>query len=84
VWAFVGDDGEVLVHRCTGRRGRFYRFQGDAAARPDPDVTSERLVGSVVATEVGGQRRPVRARWTSYLWWALRRLQRRALRRIHR
>jgi hypothetical protein len=57
VWAFVIDDGVVIVHRFRRERDGALWFQGDGNARVDRPVTSEMLVGRVVATEVGGRRR---------------------------
>ncbi len=67
LWAFVSDEGDVVVHRCLGRRGGRLLFQGDAAPVPDPLVAPDRLVGRVVAlvAEPGAVERPLAAheRW---------------------
>jgi hypothetical protein len=68
VWAFVGDDGRILVHRFRRRTpdGRFV-FRGDAMWRPDDPVTGDRLIGRVTSVrDQSGERRfgrPERSRW---------------------
>ena len=47
VWAFVEDDGRVLVHRFRRRAGDLHWFQGDANEHPDPPVGRGRLIGRV-------------------------------------
>lgn len=51
VWAFCLPGERVVVHRCRGRRGSGWLFQGDRRALPDPIVSAEQLVGRVVAVE---------------------------------
>jgi SOS-response transcriptional repressor LexA len=65
VWAFVSDDGTVIVHRFRRERAGTLWFQGDGNAGVDRPVTPEMLVGRVVATDVEGRRRSFGslARW---------------------
>jgi hypothetical protein len=58
VWAFVGVDGAIVVHRCERRAGPGYVFRGDGMVVADPWVPSARLIGRVVAVaDALGQRR---------------------------
>jgi hypothetical protein len=57
IWAFVVDDGMVVVHRFRRERAGTLWFQGDGNAAVDRPVTSEMLVGRVVATDVEGRRK---------------------------
>jgi len=59
IWAWSNDDGEVVVHRCLGRSGDRYRFQGDARKELDPPVRPAQIIGRVVAVEHGGRTRPI-------------------------
>lgn len=59
VWAFCDARGDVLVHRCRGRRGGLWLFQGDARGRPDRPVSEANLVGRVTAIDHAGRRRPL-------------------------
>ena len=58
VWAFVDEDGRVVVHRFRRRTadGSSW-FQGDANAGLDVAVDDGRLVGRVIAVDDGGRRR---------------------------
>ncbi len=59
VAAFVTrPDGPLLVHRLQAAAGGLYRFKGDNAARCDPPVAAEGVIGLVWDVERGG--RPVR------------------------
>jgi hypothetical protein len=51
IWAFVGADGQIVVHRCLGRRGGGYAFKGDGLPARDPIVPPSTLVGRVVAID---------------------------------
>jgi hypothetical protein len=53
VWAFCDDAGAVVVHRCRGRRGDRFVFEGDATGHADRPVSVERLVGRVAAVRRG-------------------------------
>ena len=55
VWVFCLADDRVVVHRCRGRRGEAWLFQGDRRAAPDPLVATEQLVGRVTAVHTPGQ-----------------------------
>jgi hypothetical protein len=58
VWAFVGDGGRIVGHRCQWHRPEGYVFHGDARAVADPVVAPERLIGRAVAVRDGrGERR---------------------------
>jgi hypothetical protein len=51
VWAYCGEEGQVIVHRLlAGRRGGFI-FKGDGSARPDRPIEGEVLIGRVVEIE---------------------------------
>ena len=49
VWAFVGDGGRIVIHRCVRRPDDGYLFQGDGRAAADPIARLERLIGRAVA-----------------------------------
>jgi hypothetical protein len=49
IWAFVGPDGSIVVHRYERRSADRFVFHGDAFARSDPAVTADVLVGRAVA-----------------------------------
>jgi hypothetical protein len=57
VWAFVADDGTVVVHRFRRQRDGVLWLQGDGNQRVDRPVTPEMLIGRVLATDVDGRRR---------------------------
>jgi phage repressor protein C with HTH and peptisase S24 domain len=57
IWAFVVDDGMVIVHRFRREHEGELWFQGDGNAGVDRPVQPEMLVGRVVAVEVGDRRR---------------------------
>ena len=57
IWAFVLDDGMVVVHRFRREHEGVLWFQGDGNASVDRPVRSEMLVGRVVASEAGEKRR---------------------------
>ena len=59
VWAFVVDDGMVVVHRFRRERAGTLWFQGDGNDGVDRPVTREMLVGRVIAIDVDGRRRRV-------------------------
>lgn len=66
VWAFVGVDDRVVVHRCVwSRPSSALRFKGDAERRLDEPVEPNMLVGRV--SEVVDDRR----RWVPRRWHAL-------------
>ncbi|MEM9032976.1 MAG: S24/S26 family peptidase [Actinomycetota bacterium] len=48
VWAFVGDDGAVLVHRYRRRVRDGLSFRGDGNRSNDAPVTTDHLIGRVV------------------------------------
>jgi hypothetical protein len=56
VWAFVVDEGLVVVHRFRRERNDSLWFQGDGNAGVDRPVLPEMLVGRVVAVDVEGRR----------------------------
>jgi hypothetical protein len=60
IWAFVADEGVVVVHRFRRERDGSLWFQGDGNAGVDRPVRPEMLVGRVVAVEIGARRRRVR------------------------
>ncbi len=47
VWAFVADDGQIVIHRFWRRNAAGLVFRGDANAHPDPPVRPDQLVGRV-------------------------------------
>lgn len=49
VWAFCDDAGRIVVHRCRGRAGGAWVFEGDAVGRRDAPVAADRLIGRVGA-----------------------------------
>jgi hypothetical protein len=53
VWAFVGGDRTVVVHRYVRRAGEGCQFKGDGSESWDPPVAQGRLVGRVVAAADG-------------------------------
>jgi hypothetical protein len=57
IWAFVVDEGMVVVHRFRRERAGTLWFQGDGNVSVDRPVSAEMLVGRVIATEVEGRRR---------------------------
>ena len=58
MWAFCDDSGSIVVHRCRGRRGGLFVFEGDATGRADRPVDRSRLIGRVRAIRTeGGIRR---------------------------
>jgi hypothetical protein len=57
VWAFVVDEGLVVVHRFRRERDDSLWFQGDGNTGVDRPVRPEMLVGRVVAVDVEGRRR---------------------------
>jgi hypothetical protein len=59
VWAFVGPDGTIVVHRYERRSGDGFVFHGDAFARADPAVTSDVLIGRAVAVRAHRGERPL-------------------------
>jgi SOS-response transcriptional repressor LexA len=61
IWAFVLDDGSLVVHRFRRRRAGGLWFQGDENTAVDRPVAPEMLVGRVVATEIEGRRTTVGA-----------------------
>ncbi len=69
VWAFVGETGEVVVHRFLRDVGGQLWFRGDANVAADRPVPPERLIGRVAAVEVDGRRRDLGrvARWRGRL-----------------
>ena len=69
VWAAVGVDGALVVHRCVWLRpGGPWTFRGDAEPDDDVPVSEARLVGRVVANRgAAGAARPVRASLTRVL-----------------
>ena len=85
VWAFVGETGEVVVHRFLRDVGGQLWFRGDANVAADRPVPPERLIGRVTAVEVDGRRRDLGrvARWRGRLA-VDRRAIRRRLRRVLR
>jgi Peptidase S24-like len=56
IWAFVLDDGMVVVHRFRRERAGALWFQGDGNAGVDRPVVPDRLVGRVDAVDFGGRR----------------------------
>ena len=48
IWAFVDDNGRVVVHRCMWNRSvHALRFRGDAVCSLDAPVSSGHLIGRV-------------------------------------
>jgi hypothetical protein len=82
VWAFCDDAGTVVIHRCRGRRGGRFVFEGDATGHADRPVAATRLVGRVAAVRHDSRvRRLGRA---DTVIGALAILLRRAQRRVRR
>ncbi len=63
VWAFVGSDGSIVVHRCLRRfDAGYYGFRGDGISIDDAPVASTRLIGRVSeAQDSRGTRRVKRS-----------------------
>jgi hypothetical protein len=53
VWAFVGPDGSIVVHRFERRLRAGLVFHGDALVPTDPVTAPDVLVGRVVAVRDG-------------------------------
>lgn len=80
VWAFCDAGGQIMVHRHLRRRAGRHVFGGDANAFTDPAVPPERLIGRVIAVEVGSRRHtPSR---TLACWAVLRAGSRALIRRV--
>lgn len=47
VWAFVTDDGQVVVHRFWRRNDAGLVFRGDGNDHPDPPVDHDQLIGRI-------------------------------------
>jgi Peptidase S24-like len=58
IWAFVGPDGSIVVHRYERRTGTRFVFHGDALTPTDPPVGGDVLIGRAraVRDERGGRR----------------------------
>jgi len=62
VWAYVDDEGRIVVHRFVGRRRRLLVFRGDAIASTDLLVAETRLAGKVVSGRDGEAERQISRR----------------------
>ncbi len=61
VWAFVGCEGSVIVHRVLGRTWRNeWLLRGDGAPRTDRAVRRAELVGPVGLLRSNGKVREIR------------------------
>ena len=67
IWAFVGADAVIVVHRYVGRRRGQLRFWGDANPLIDRPVERELLVGHVVAVRAPDG--TTRALGFTERWW---------------
>ena len=78
IWSFCDQKGTLVVHRCRGRRGPGWLFQGDVVSTPDGVVPAARLIGRVVAVERKGRVRTLRSytRWIGGSVQAAKRLRR--------
>lgn len=56
IWAFVADDGGVVVHRVRDHDGRMVTARGTGNRYDDDPVPVSRLVGRVVAARDGDGR----------------------------
>jgi len=61
VWALVGDESKVVVHRFRRERGGLLWFQGDGNARVDRPVEPDMLIGRVESVECAGRRKRIGA-----------------------
>ena len=61
VWAFVDDDGHVVVHRLNRHVGGRSWLQGDANPSSDVPVRADRLIGRVASVDVNGRIRSLGA-----------------------
>ncbi|MDW3217470.1 MAG: S24/S26 family peptidase [Acidimicrobiales bacterium] len=79
IWAFVEDDGRVVVHRVRELDGDLVIGRGAGNPLDDDPVARDRLVGRVSAATHGGQVRRFGAwdRRRSHVSFTLRRLLRR-------
>ncbi len=57
VWAFINEEGSLVVHRFKRAVGGLLWFEGDANTTVDRPVTSDLLVGRVTEVEIAGRRR---------------------------
>ena len=84
VWAFVDDDGRLLVHRFRRSREGICWFEGDANPTADPGVHPVRLVGRVKTVDDGHRswRLGSAARWRSLVLLNARRAARHFRRKV--
>ena len=52
-------NGSFAVHRVVGERAGMVTMQGDAIARPDPDVRRDAVLGLADQVEIAGRVRPM-------------------------
>jgi hypothetical protein len=69
VWAFVDDDGHVVVHRLKRHAAGRSWLQGDANPSSDAPVPADRLIGRVTSVDMNGRTRSlgVAERWRGRL-----------------
>jgi len=82
IWAFVNSRGDLVVHRCAGRRDGRRVFVGDANPGRDELVDDDLLVGRITMVHSGAaRRRPTRlAGLAPLLGWSGRSVLRRVMR----
>ncbi len=82
IWAFCGEDAEVVVHRLRGHRDGGFLFQGDAMRLPDAVAEPDRLIGRVARVRLAGTVRSVGPvdRWRGVAAISWRRVRRRVQR----
>ena len=82
IWAFVTDDGDLLVHRFLRPDRGTLVFAGDANRQADPPLRADRLVGRVAAVRSDGHTPGALRSRAAVVRWQFRRYRRGLRRRI--